>query len=459
VVAALVPTTDFQVQLISAVVDSGTLHDCQQAGLGIEHFSQWPDCWKFIEQHHRQFGRVPTRQTVENRFPRMSFPRGQVGDLHFLIAEVRSQWLYDRMSDLLESTVQLMTSPDHTVQDALHHLQSQAQSVQLQHGSDQKDVSLLGSIGREQVLDQAVRRIAAHHNPDLSGLRTGFSEFDKTTGGLDDTELVVLLARVTQGKSWGLLYMAANMLMQGKRVLYFPCEMSQAQVAFRLHVILQYHFLQKFPDEMKGLKPFLNQSLTQGSGYDLKSYKEFLELLEQKLPGSFIVSEPPGILRPSHVLNKIHLHKPEAVVIDYLTLMEPDNYQSGTEDWKAVKRLTSDLKRMAMHQKVPIITAAQSSRQGSSRKGPPELEDIAFGDAIGQDADRVLSIKQLSRRVTMWLTIKNRHVDSRVKGFLEHQWNQGKIKEVSQDRAMELLEEDGARGDLIADKGSVIRDV
>lgn len=456
-VAQLVPTTDFQIQLIAAVVDSSSLHDCQQAGLGIEHFSQWPDVWKFVEQHHRQFGRVPTRQTLENRFPRMVFPRGQTGDLHFLIGEVRSQWLYDKMSDMLENTVRLMTSPDHTVQDALQHLQSETQAVQLQHGSSQKDVNLLVE-GRSQVLDQAVRRIAAHHNPDLSGIRTGFSEFDAATGGIDDTELLVLLARVTQGKSWGLLYMAATALLQGRRVLYFPLEMSQAQVAFRLHVILQYHFLQNFPQEMAGLQPFLNKSLTQGSGYDLRSYKEFLELLEKKLPGSFIVSEPPGKLRPSHVLNKIHLHKPDACYIDYLTLMEPDNYQTGTEDWKAVKKLTADLKSMAMHQKVPIITAAQSSRQATHRKGPPELEDIAFGDAIGQDADRVLSIKQLSRRCTMWLTIKNRHVDSRVLGYLEHQWNQGKIKEVSQDRAMELLEQDAERGDLIVDKGSVLRD-
>lgn len=450
-VAILQTTPDFQVQLIAAAVDSGSLHDCQQAGLTAEHFSQWPDCWTFVERHCRQFGRVPTRQTLENRFPRMAFPKGQTGDLQFLIEEVKSQWLYDQMSTMLENTVRMMTSQDHTVHDSLLHLQNQAHAIGLTHGATQQDVNLLTE-GQSQVLDHAIRRIKAHHDPSLAGLKTGFSEFDGATGGLDETEFVVVLARVTQGKSWALLYMACHALLQGRKVLYFPLEMSQAQVAFRLHVILQDHFLKRYPKEMAGLKPFLNKSLTQGSGYDIVSYKKFLELVGQTLPGSFIVSEPPGKLKPSHVLSKIQLHKPDCVFIDYITLMEPDNYESGTEDWKAVKRLTADLKRMAMHQKVPIITAAQSSRQAVNRKGPPELEDIAFGDAIGQDADRVISIRQLSRRITTWLTIKNRHVDARVKGYLEHQWNQGKIREITEDRAMELLQDDADRGELIADR-------
>lgn len=428
------------------------MKECQQAGLGPEHFTQWPDAWNFLEKHHRQFGRIPTRQTLENRFPRMSFPRGQQGEVEFLIGEVKSQWLYDQVSELLQQTVQLMTSPDHTVQEALHHLQAHGQAIQLVHGTNQKDLNLLTD-GQSQVLDHAIRRIKAHHDPNLSGLRTGFSEFDQTTGGLDETEFLVLLARVTQGKSWGLLYMAATALMQGKNVLYFPLEMSQAQVAFRLHVILQDHFLKKYPAEMANLKPFLNKSLTSGSGYDLKSYKEFLELVGTKLPGSFIVSEPPAKLKPSHVSHKITLHKPDACYIDYLTLMEPDGMMGrGTEDWQAVKRLTSDLKCIAMSQKTPIITAAQASRQAVHRKGPPELEEIAFGDAIAHDADRVLSIKQLSRRVTVWLTIKNRHVDSRVQGYLEHHWNQGKIREISHDRAMELLQEDSDQGQLVSER-------
>lgn len=451
-VALLQPSTDFQVQLIAAVIDLGSLHDCQQAGLSEEHFSQWPDVWRFVEQHHRQFGRTPTRQSLENRFPRMSFPRGQQGDLHFLIGEVRNQWLYDKMSDIMQQTVQLMTSPDHQVHDALSHLQSQVQMAQLQHGSAQRDTNLMVE-GQRQVLDQAVRRIAAHHDPSLCGIHTGFSVFDQTTGGLDDTEFMVVLARVTQGKSWALLYMAAKALLQGKNVLFFPLEMSKTQVAFRLHVILQAHYLEHHPKEMAGLQPFLNKSLTQGSGYDLPSYKKFLELLGDHLTGSFIVSETPGKLTPSMVMNKIQQHKPDAVYIDYLTLMRADGNRRDAEDWQNVKSLTNDLKSIAAGQHVPVITAAQATRGAVSRKGPPELEEIAFGDAIGQDADRVLSLKQLSRRVTTYLTIKDRHADARTKGFLEHQWNQGKIREVSEGKAMDMLADDAERGDLISERG------
>lgn len=452
-VALLAPSTDFQIQLVAAVIDLGSMHDCQQAGLTEEHFSQWPDVWRFVETHHRQHGRTPTRQTLENRFPRMNFPRGQTGDLEFLIGEVRSQWLYDQLSSTLERTVQLMTSPDYQIEDALKHLQNQSYQLGLSHGSRQRDTNLITE-GQGHILDQAVRRIAAHHNPAMRGIQTGFSVFDQSTGGLDDTEFMVILARVTQGKSWALLYMAANALLQGKNVLFFPLEMSKTQVAFRLHVILQAYYLKHKPKEMAGLQPFLNKSLTQGSGYDLLSYKKFLELLGTELTGSFVVSETPGKLTPSMVMNKIQQHKPDACYIDYLTLMNSDrNVKGDAADWQAIKSMTNDLKCIAAGQHVPIITAAQATRGAASRKGPPELEEIAFGDAIGQDADRVLSIKQLSRRITTWLTIKDRHADGRLKGYLEHHWNQGKIHEVTETRAMDVLQEDADRGDLINDRG------
>jgi replicative DNA helicase len=447
--ALLEPSTDFQVQLIAAVVDLGSLRDCQQAGLTRDHFSQWPDAWDFVERHNNQFGRTPTRQTLENRFPRLSFPKGQTGDIQFLIEEVRGQWLYDQMSELMEKTVQLMVAPDRTVQDALNFMQSESQLIQSRHGSSNRDTDLLRE-GRFQLLDQAVRRRAAMFDPSLKGLQTGFREFDR--GGLDPEELVVVLARITQGKSWALLYMASQALLQGKKVLYFPLEMSLAQVGFRLHVILQSVYLQRNPELMKEIQPFLNRSLSDGSGYDFPSYKKFLELLETTVQGSFVVSETPGKLSPASVMAKIQEHRPDAVFIDYLTLMGSDS-KSDLEGWQDIKIMMNSLKSIAQGQKVPIITAAQASRAAVSRKGPPELDDIAFGDAIGQDADRVISIKQLSRRVTKTLIIKNRHQDARTTSYLEHDWNRGKIREVDEGKALDLLQEDRDRDDLVSDRG------
>lgn len=448
-VALAQTSVDFQVQLIAAVVDSGTLRECQTAGLQKEHFSQWPDCWEFVERHNRQFGRPPTRQTLENRFPKLSFPRGQTGDLQYLIQEIRGQWLYDQMSDLMEKTVQLMVSPDHTVPDALHYMQTEAQQIQFRFGSKDSDLDLLRA-GQMHMLDQAIRRRAAQLNPELRGIQTGFKEFDRS--GIDSEELVVVLARTTHGKSWALLYMAAQALMQGKKIVYFPLEMSEAQVGFRLHVILQAIMQTSCPEKLKGIQPFLNRSLTDGTGYDFPSYKRFLELLETEVEGSFIVSKPGAKLTTSMVQAKIQEHQPDVVFIDYLTLMGSTS-RNDLDSWQEIKILTNSLKGIAQTQRVPVFTAAQASRQAVNRKGPPELDDIAYGDAIGQDADRVISIKQLSRRITNFMIIKNRHADSRMYGYLEHDWNRGRIKEIDDARAMDVLDEDKIRDDLISDRG------
>ena len=219
---------------------------------------------------------------------------------------------------------------------------------------------------------------------------------------------------------------------QLSRVCFFPLEMSSSQVAFRMHTLFQARI------DPKG--PLRNNQLTQGT-VNLASYRAFLERMSDEVPGKFILCQSDRKFSPMEVLIKLQEHRPDVVVIDYLTLMGLGSRE--LEGWSDIRILTKELKSLAVEFETPIIVAAQANRVATQRKGPPELADIAFGDAIGMDSDRVISFKKVSQRVTQGRIIKNRHGDDmRKELWLLTDYNRGLIEEISQERATEVIDED-----------------
>jgi replicative DNA helicase len=124
------------------------------------------------------------------------------------------------------------------------------------------------------------------------------------------------------------------------------------------------------------------------------------------------------------------------VFIDYLTLMS-----TGGDDWKAIANLSAELKGIAMHYQVPIVAAAQINRMaiGNDVPGP---EHLAGADAIGQDADCVVTMKQMSAHLIKMRLAKFRHGSDGQTWMNEFRPNTGMFDEVSGGRADEIIEED-----------------
>ena len=117
------------------------------------------------------------------------------------------------------------------------------------------------------------------------------------------------------------------------------------------------------------------------------------------------------------------------------------NQQAG--DWQAIAALSAELKGIAMQYKIPIVAAAQINRMAIG-EDLPGAEHLAGADAIGQDADAVVTMKQVSRHIVKMKLAKFRH------GSDGHVWdnefrpNSGYFREVSGDEALEIIDEDRA---------------
>jgi len=126
------------------------------------------------------------------------------------------------------------------------------------------------------------------------------------------------------------------------------------------------------------------------------------------------------------------------VFIDYLTLM---NGQVG--DWQAIAALSAELKGIAMRYGIPIIAAAQINRTAIG-EDLPGAEHLAGADAIGQDADAVITMKQVSKHVIKMRLAKYRHGSDGQIWFNEFRPGSGRFVEIDGDTASEIMAEDRA---------------
>jgi len=115
------------------------------------------------------------------------------------------------------------------------------------------------------------------------------------------------------------------------------------------------------------------------------------------------------------------------------------NSQAG--DWQAIAGLSAELKGIAMRYGVPIVAAAQINRMAIG-SDVPGAEHLAGADAIGQDADCVVTMKQMSRHIIKMKLAKYRHGSDGQEWFNEFRPNTGCFKEVSGDSAQDIMAED-----------------
>lgn len=151
-----------------------------------------------------------------------------------------------------------------------------------------------------------------------------------------------------------------------------------------------------------------------------------------------------GQVSVATVASQIERNQPDAVYIDYMTLMA-----KSSSDWQGVAQLSGELKALGTNYGIPIYAAAQLNREyGVGRKGePPGAEALAQSDAIGQDADAVITMAAVSPSVLKMRMAKNRNGVGDFTWHMQFQPTQGIIREVSWNKAQLLIDKDNENAD------------
>lgn len=244
-----------------------------------------------------------------------------------------------------------------------------------------------GNIKREvapinMVIKEAIREIeeAGKREDALVGTPSGFTKLDRLTSGWQKSELIIIAARPSMGKTAFALSMARNMSIDhGKKVAIFSCEMSSIQLVNRLIIA---------ETDIPGDK-IRNGRLSE------EEWKQLDIRIKNLVQAPIFIDDTPAIsifeLR-AKCRRLMAQHKLDIIIVDYLQLMSgPENAGSREQE---VSNISRSLKSIAKELNVPIIALSQLNRSVEMRGGTkrPLLSDLRESGAIEQDADMVVFI-------------------------------------------------------------------
>jgi len=226
---------------------------------------------------------------------------------------------------------------------------------------------------------------------EVTGLATHFDEFDRMTSGLQNSELTIIAARPSMGKTALAINIAQNAAVRGgKTVAVFSLEMSKESLLRRMLAS------EALVDSQKIQKGFLGRD----------DHAKLSGALERLVESRIFIDDTPGISLTEMRAKARRLRQMQSgldlIVIDYLQLMSASvpgpqqrRYENRTQEVSAISR---GLKALAKEMNLPVIALSQLSRASEQRGGDkkPMLSDLRESGSIEQDADVVAFIHRES---------------------------------------------------------------
>jgi len=212
----------------------------------------------------------------------------------------------------------------------------------------------------------------------ITGISTGFVEFDRMTSGLHAAEMIVIAARPSMGKTALAMNIAEHVAIESKLpVGVFSLEMSSQQLVQRLLCSRARVNLQKVRDGFLAERDF--PSLTTAAS----------KLAEAKI----FIDDSAGlsILELRAKARRLKAQQDiQLIIIDYLQLLRSPSRRAQENRQLEISEISAGIKGLAKELKVPIIVVAQLNRQPEARSGgKPRLSDLRESGSIEQDADLV----------------------------------------------------------------------
>ncbi|MVT11356.1 replicative DNA helicase [Chitinophaga tropicalis] len=260
---------------------------------------------------------------------------------------------------------------------------AEAQLFSLNDGNLRKDFKVLRT-----AFNSAMKIIKERMQSDeeITGVPSGFPSLDNVTHGWQDTDLIIIAARPSVGKTAFALNLARNAAMntiKPTNAAVFCLEMSTLQITCRL---------------ISAESGVSLDDITQGNltDWQLENIWEACDI--NKLQEGVFIDDTPALsifeLR-AKARRLVYNHGVGVIIIDYLQLMSAGSSEGkpGLRE-QEVSKISRDLKALAKELHVPILALSQLSREVEKRKGGAVLSDLRESGAIEQDADMVMFLSR-----------------------------------------------------------------
>jgi replicative DNA helicase len=215
----------------------------------------------------------------------------------------------------------------------------------------------------------------------IRGTPSGFPELDNLLSGFHPSDLVILAARPSVGKTSFALDIARNAAVRHNvPVGIFSLEMSSEQII----------------DRMISAESYVNSwKIRTNSVHEQADFDRIRDAIESLSKAPIYIDDKPGnnILAMRAVARRLKRERGIGlIIVDYLQLMAPTNTKNSDSMVQQVTEISRSLKYLARELEVPVIALSQLSRAVEQRGGKPRLSDLRDSGSIEQDADVVMFI-------------------------------------------------------------------
>lgn len=219
------------------------------------------------------------------------------------------------------------------------------------------------------------------HKDEMRGVRTGYRDLDNMLAGFQKSDLIILAARPSMGKTALALDIARQTAVQhGTHVGIFSLEMSAQQLV----------------DRMVAAEARVNAwNLRTGRITDQEDFTKIHDAYDRLSQAPVFIDDQPGnnILKMRAVARRLKRESGLGLlIVDYLQLMVPTQTRSSDNVVQQVTEISRSLKNLARELDVPVLALSQLSRAVEQRGGRPRLSDLRDSGSIEQDADVVMFI-------------------------------------------------------------------
>ena len=361
-----------EVKLLNSIIDTKDYVTAVNGGVD-NVFIEYRDVWNFVMSHHDQHGKVPSKETVKQHHPDFEF-FATPEPLSYYLDEAKKESLAFQARTIISKANSLIG--DAGPKEALSYLMENTSKL-YKYSSNLKDTDLAGD-WKERFDNLKERSLKGRD--ELQGIPSGIGVIDKSFGGWQSGDFVVLLGWTGVGKSFIARLFAVNAWKAGYRPLIISLEMNKLQEGQRLDTLLN-----------NGEGYFTNTDLVRANPDIVSKYEDWAkEMFEGKHAIHLVTSEGLETADQHMVQAKIDQYHPDMVILDYHGLF--DDSSGAKNETEKAKNLSKAFKRMAVKNGIPIIDVAAVTMNDGHSERPPELEEVAWSKQLAYDADLVLAI-------------------------------------------------------------------
>jgi replicative DNA helicase len=402
-----------EARLLSAAIQIRDLSPLFERNIQDSWFGDDEDrqIWNLLRTHYAKYGECPSYEVVQQNYPNYKL-LDLTDSIDFLLDDLVERRRKLSITNTVRTAAEMIQGKDH--ESALLALQAGIINLEEEGLSQTTDVNLTQNT-ETRWEDYQFRK----NNPGLIGIATGFPTIDAVTNGLQNGQLIVVVATPKTGKSTLALQIAGNVHNQKLSPMFQSFEMTNREQQNRY-------------DAMRAKVSHNRLIAGSLSKEEEARYKATLEEMAEDSTDFWLVDSAHG-LTVSAIHSKVQTLQPDVVFIDGVYLMMDE--QTGEANTpQALTNITRSLKRLAQRVNKPVIITTQALNW-KTKKGRVSTDSIGYSSSFLQDADVVFGLEREDENVddTRILKVMAARNSGNVEAPMIWDWNSGLFREMTTD--------------------------